>query len=195
MTKYLLFFDSYGLAFVGRPLWWEGGCAVSNISTVTLRVVRGDKKRSFKFETVKDGHESQGTWTRERLRWRGTAAYYYVTTPLSHYNSSARTPRETLWLQLRCLTTNIVARTFVAEMCSANSFVATGMGQTTKKTLIVITFLLMRVRIPGVAWKWVYMSQYVPVFVLYHLGILMSPRVTSTGERTDFPRASFQHIS
>jgi hypothetical protein len=25
MTRYLLLFDSYGLGFVGRPLWWEDG--------------------------------------------------------------------------------------------------------------------------------------------------------------------------
>jgi hypothetical protein len=25
MTRYLLLFDSYGLVFVGRPLWWEDG--------------------------------------------------------------------------------------------------------------------------------------------------------------------------
>jgi hypothetical protein len=25
MTRYLLLFDSYGLVFVGRPLWREGG--------------------------------------------------------------------------------------------------------------------------------------------------------------------------
>jgi hypothetical protein len=34
--------------------------AGSNTSTVTLRVVKGDEKRSFKSETVKCGHESQG---------------------------------------------------------------------------------------------------------------------------------------
>jgi hypothetical protein len=49
--------------------------AGSNTSTVTLRVVGGDKKGSLKFETVKYGHESQGTRTRERLSWRGSAAY------------------------------------------------------------------------------------------------------------------------
>jgi hypothetical protein len=42
--------------------------AGSNTSTVTLRVVGGDKKGSLKFETVKYGHEYQGTRTRERLR-------------------------------------------------------------------------------------------------------------------------------
>jgi hypothetical protein len=49
--------------------------AGSNTSTVTLRVVRGDEKRSLKSETVKYGHEFQGTRTRERLRWQGPAAY------------------------------------------------------------------------------------------------------------------------
>jgi hypothetical protein len=49
--------------------------AGSNTSTVTLRVVGGDEKGSLKSETVKYGHESQGTLTRERLCWRGPAAY------------------------------------------------------------------------------------------------------------------------
>jgi hypothetical protein len=39
--------------------------AGSNTSTVTLRVVGGDEKRSLKSETVKYGRESQGTRTRE----------------------------------------------------------------------------------------------------------------------------------
>jgi hypothetical protein len=47
----------------------------SNTSTVTLRAVGGDEKGSLKSETVKYGNESQGTRTRERLRWRGPAAY------------------------------------------------------------------------------------------------------------------------
>jgi hypothetical protein len=47
----------------------------SNTSTVTLRVVGYDEKGSLKFETVKYGHESQGTRTRERLRCQGPAAY------------------------------------------------------------------------------------------------------------------------
>jgi hypothetical protein len=42
--------------------------AGSNTSTVTLRVVGGDEKGSLDSETVKCGHESQGTWARERLR-------------------------------------------------------------------------------------------------------------------------------
>jgi hypothetical protein len=49
--------------------------AGTNTYTVTLRVVGGDEKGSLKSETVKYGHESQGTRTRERLRWRGPAAY------------------------------------------------------------------------------------------------------------------------
>jgi hypothetical protein len=40
----------------------------SNTSTVTLRVVGGDKKGSLKSETVKYGHESHGTRTQEGLR-------------------------------------------------------------------------------------------------------------------------------
>jgi hypothetical protein len=46
----------------------------SNTSSVTLRVVGGDEKGSLKSETVKYGCESQGTRTRERLRWQGPAA-------------------------------------------------------------------------------------------------------------------------
>jgi hypothetical protein len=46
-----------------------------NTSTVTLRVVGGDEKGNLKFETVKYGHESQGTRTRRILRWRVPAAY------------------------------------------------------------------------------------------------------------------------
>jgi hypothetical protein len=49
--------------------------AGSNTSTVTLRVVEGDEKESLKSETVKYGRESQGTRTRERLRWQEPAAY------------------------------------------------------------------------------------------------------------------------
>jgi hypothetical protein len=45
----------------------------SNTSTVTLRVVDGDEKGSFKSETVKSGRECQGTRTRESLRWQGPA--------------------------------------------------------------------------------------------------------------------------
>jgi hypothetical protein len=41
--------------------------AESNTSTVTLRVIGGDEKVSLKSETVKYGHESQGTRTRETL--------------------------------------------------------------------------------------------------------------------------------
>jgi hypothetical protein len=48
--------------------------AGSNTSTVTLRVVGGDEKGSLKSETVKYGRKSQGTRTRERLRWQRPAA-------------------------------------------------------------------------------------------------------------------------
>jgi hypothetical protein len=47
----------------------------SNTSTVTLRVVGGDKKGSLKSEIVNYGRESQGTRNRERLRWQGPATY------------------------------------------------------------------------------------------------------------------------
>jgi hypothetical protein len=46
----------------------------SNTSTVTLRVVGGDERRSPKSETVKYGRRSQGTRNRERLRWQGPGA-------------------------------------------------------------------------------------------------------------------------
>jgi hypothetical protein len=49
--------------------------AVSNTSTVNLRVVGGDEKGSLKSDTVKYGRESQGTETQEILRWQGPAAY------------------------------------------------------------------------------------------------------------------------
>jgi hypothetical protein len=49
--------------------------AGSNTSTVTLRVVGDDENGSLKSETVKYGRESQGTRTKERLRWQGPAAY------------------------------------------------------------------------------------------------------------------------
>jgi hypothetical protein len=39
--------------------------AGSNTSTVTLRVVEGDEKGSFKSETVNYGHESYGARTRK----------------------------------------------------------------------------------------------------------------------------------
>jgi hypothetical protein len=57
--------------------------AGSNTSTVTLRVVGGDEKGSLKSETVKYGHESQMTRTRERLHWRRPAAYIKDTPALS----------------------------------------------------------------------------------------------------------------
>jgi hypothetical protein len=49
--------------------------AGSNVSTVTLQVVRGDEIGSLKSETVKYGREYQGTRTRERLLWEDPAAY------------------------------------------------------------------------------------------------------------------------
>jgi hypothetical protein len=58
--------------------------------TVTLRAVGGDEKESLKSETVKYGHESQGTRTRERLRWRGLAA----STKERPVLSSERAPRK-----------------------------------------------------------------------------------------------------
>jgi hypothetical protein len=46
-----------------------------NTSTMNMRVVGGDEKGSLKSERVKYVRESQGTWTRESLRWRGPATY------------------------------------------------------------------------------------------------------------------------
>jgi hypothetical protein len=45
--------------------------AGSSTSTLALRFVGGDEKGSLKTETVKYGHESQGTRIPERLRGRG----------------------------------------------------------------------------------------------------------------------------
>jgi hypothetical protein len=41
--------------------------AGSNTSTVALRVGGGDKKGRLEFETVKYGHQSHGTRTRESM--------------------------------------------------------------------------------------------------------------------------------
>jgi hypothetical protein len=49
--------------------------AGSNTFIVTLRVVGGNEKGSLKSETSKYGRESEGTRTREGLRWQGQAAY------------------------------------------------------------------------------------------------------------------------
>jgi hypothetical protein len=65
--------------------------AGANTSTAILRVVGGDEKGSLKSETVKDGHESQGNRTREKLRWREPAAYTKYRPGLS----SERTPHKT----------------------------------------------------------------------------------------------------
>jgi hypothetical protein len=48
-----------------------GRLTVGRNITLTLTWPKG----SLKPEKVKYGHESQGTRTRERLRWRGPAAY------------------------------------------------------------------------------------------------------------------------
>jgi hypothetical protein len=61
---------------VGRVLWHHPRVeAGSNTSTVILRVVGGDEKGSLKSEIVKYGLKSQGTRTRERLRWQRPAAH------------------------------------------------------------------------------------------------------------------------
>jgi hypothetical protein len=48
--------------------------AGSNTSTVPLRVVGGDEKGSLESETVKYGHESNGSRTRKCLHWQGPGA-------------------------------------------------------------------------------------------------------------------------
>jgi hypothetical protein len=63
-----------------------------NTSTVTLRVVGGEEKGSLKSETVKYCRESQGTRTRERLRWQGPAAY----TKDTPVHSSERTSHKSM---------------------------------------------------------------------------------------------------
>jgi hypothetical protein len=45
------------------------------ISVQFSQVVGGDEKGSLKSERVKYGQETQGTRTRERLRWQRPAAY------------------------------------------------------------------------------------------------------------------------
>jgi hypothetical protein len=62
--------------------------AGSNTSTVALRVVGGDENGSLESDTVKYGHESHGTRTREWLRWRGPVAFANDRSVLS----SERTP-------------------------------------------------------------------------------------------------------
>jgi hypothetical protein len=67
--------------------------AGSNTSTVTLRVVGGDEKGSLKTETVKYDRETQGTRTRERLRWLVPAAYTRQTLPLVREGASQKQDR------------------------------------------------------------------------------------------------------
>jgi hypothetical protein len=56
--------------------------AASNTSTVTLRVVGGDKKGSLKSETVKYGRKSQGTRTEKTALARASGTYKRQTRPL-----------------------------------------------------------------------------------------------------------------
>jgi hypothetical protein len=55
--------------------WNVSTCPPRENLHVSLRFVEGDEKESLKPETVKCGHESKGTRTRERLRWRGLETY------------------------------------------------------------------------------------------------------------------------
>jgi hypothetical protein len=67
--------------------------ADSNTSTVALRVVGGDEKGSLKSETVKYGHESKGTLTRERLLARASSIYKRQTRPLVREGASEKQDR------------------------------------------------------------------------------------------------------
>jgi hypothetical protein len=62
--------------------------AGSRTSTLTLRVVGGNEKGSLESETMKYGHESQGTRTRKLLRWREPAAIVNVRLVLSSERES-----------------------------------------------------------------------------------------------------------
>jgi hypothetical protein len=77
-----------------REDWRPRVEAGSNTSTVTLQVVGGDEKGGLKSEIVKYGRESQGTWTTERLRRQGPAAYIHDRPILS--SESAPHPNQTV---------------------------------------------------------------------------------------------------
>jgi hypothetical protein len=62
-------------------------------STIALRIIGGDKKGSPESETVKYGCESQGTWTREWLCWRGPAAIVNDRTVLSSEHPTSTNPK------------------------------------------------------------------------------------------------------
>jgi hypothetical protein len=82
-----------GSAFVNFRV--EAG---SNTSTVALRVVGGDKNGNLQSETVKYGHESHGTRTREWLRWRGPAGLTTTNPQLSDNNKNlVMSPRWVLY--------------------------------------------------------------------------------------------------
>jgi hypothetical protein len=78
-----------------------------NTSTVTLRVVGGDEKGSLKSETVKYGRKSQGTHTREILRWQWLAActkdrpLVREGVPQKTDRNCGHEPHETYWLTHR----------------------------------------------------------------------------------------------
>jgi hypothetical protein len=60
----------------------KSGEAVSNTSTVTLRVVGGDEKGSLKSETVRYGRESQGTRTQKYCAGEASSNCKRQTRPL-----------------------------------------------------------------------------------------------------------------
>jgi hypothetical protein len=79
----------------GTSLEFSSSCGGGvNTSTVTLRVVGGDEKGSFKSETVKYGREYQEARTRKTLSWQVPAAHTKDRPVLS----SERAPRLIGWL-------------------------------------------------------------------------------------------------
>jgi hypothetical protein len=74
--------------------------AGSNTSTVTLRVVGGDKKGSLNCETVKYGRETQGARTKEILRWQGPAAYIKVRPVLSSERAPHKKKKHVIVIQV-----------------------------------------------------------------------------------------------
>jgi hypothetical protein len=95
----------------------------SNTSTVTLRVVGGDEKGSVWSETVKYGHECQGTRTRGLRLW-GPTAYTKVRPVLSSERAPPKTrpwgstPRLTDWLTVN---RNVTLTLLINARYTANS--------------------------------------------------------------------------
>jgi hypothetical protein len=73
-----------------------------NTSAVTLRVVGGDKKGSLKSETVKYGHEPQGTRTKKKTALARPAAYAKYRPILSSERAPHKNKTVTVKQQLIC---------------------------------------------------------------------------------------------